>query len=91
MESFKRTKDPAEIDDRGYDFASDLEDGEAIVSALVEVAAGLVLEASGFEDTIATARISGGAAGDTYRVSFQITTSNGRTLRASGLQYVEER
>lgn len=72
-------KDPDAVLPWYWDWTDWLASGEAIASSLMTVSPGLVLDSSGNSATSATAWLSGGTTGTSYRVSNRITTSQGRT------------
>lgn len=86
-------KQPAE--DRLYsmNFASMLAPGETIssVSSVVVAPAGLTLSgAASASGTEAFQRISGGTAGQRYKVTFVVVTSSGNTLEGEGYMQVKD-
>lgn len=89
MDSF--TKDPAAVLDYGCDWSEWLAAGETLAAATWAVPAGLVLESSDHNTTLAVAWLSGGASGTTYQVTNHIETSAGRVDERSILIYVQER
>ena len=83
--------DTESVLDYSTSWASWLSDGETITSYVVTVPAGLT-KASDSEDAgVVTAWISGGTAGENYRVEYKITTSAGRTDERSITISVRER
>ena len=80
-------KDPQETVRLGVDFANLLATGETISTAAVSIrtAAGVAVSAmlSGSpvsEGAIVRQLITGGTAGQSYKLSFTVTTSTGQTL-----------
>lgn len=73
-------KDPDAVLDYKVDYSSWLADGETISTATVTVDAGITKDSSSVTDsnTSVTAWLSGGTAGDNYKVTYHITTSDGR-------------
>lgn len=85
------TKDPDARLDFGCDWSEWLRDGETIVNATWDVPAGLTLDTADYNTTLAVVWLSGGAPGAVYRITNQITTSEGRTDERSLLILVQER
>ena len=73
------TKDPDAILDFSVDWSTWLNEGETITASAWTVPTGLTLDSSTFDDTGATAWLSGGTHRRTYTVTNRITTSDGRT------------
>lgn len=73
------TKDPDALLDYQVDWSAWLVDGDTIASSTWEVQSGLTLETDASSTTTATAWLSGGTAGATYRVTNRITTAAGLT------------
>lgn len=72
-------KDPQAVLDWIWDWGDEwLDSGETIVTSVMTVSAGLVLDSSTNSTTTATAWLSGGTAGQPYTVANRITTSVGR-------------
>ena len=73
------TKDPDSVLDYIMDF-SDWLDTDTITSHTVTVDSGITKDSSSNTTTTVTAWISGGTAGNTYDVTFRITTVGGREI-----------
>lgn len=91
-----RTKDPAEVLDFVVDWSGAypgpaLEAGETISASTFDVAAGLTADSDSATTTTATVWLSGGTAGVAYKVTNEITTSEGRTLVFSFKVWVRDR
>lgn len=91
-----RTKDPAEVLDFVVDWQGvfpgpALEVGETITGSAFEVPAGITLDSATSTASTATAWLSGGTAGEAYKVTNEITTSAGRTLVFSFKVWVRDR
>lgn len=91
-----RTKDPAEVLDFEVDWQGPhpgpaLEAAETILASSFEVPAGITLDSDSSTATTATAWLSGGTAGEAYKVTNEITTSAGRTLVFSFKVWVRDR
>jgi hypothetical protein len=71
-------KDPEAVLDYVWDWSDWLEVGETIVTALVTVPTGLVLDLQTNTTTTVTAWLSGGTIGNGYAVNCHITTTTGR-------------
>ena len=74
-------KDPSDRLDYTVSFARVFEDGEEIYSAIWTVPAGIVKETSFFGANTATIVLSGGTAGQTYRLGLDVTTNQGSPAR----------
>lgn len=85
------TKDPAAILDYGFDWRSWLAAGETITSFTVTVTNGITLNSSAHANGVIEAWLSGGAAGTTYTLNCQITTSASRVDERSIAIVVTER
>jgi hypothetical protein len=83
--------DPEAVLDYSTSWSSWLDDGETISSYTVTVPAGLTLASDSEDAGVVTAWISGGTAGENYRVEYKITTSAGRTDERSITISVRER
>lgn len=83
VSKFWVTKDPHAVLPYGFDWTEWLETGDAIASATWTVtspsddAAPIVVDSDSETDTVATAVLSGGTAGNTYYLTCRITTDNG--------------
>lgn len=71
-------KDPAAVLDYAVDWGRWLDEGETITDHTVTATPGIVVDTTGEADGKVTAWLSGGTAGNTYTVSYAITTSAGR-------------
>lgn len=71
-------KDPKAVLDYAFDWTDWLADGETISSYVVEVETGLTEDSNGVLLGVVTVWLSGGTAGETYKVACTITTSEGR-------------
>lgn len=85
------SKDPAAVLDYKLDWSDWMEDGDTITDDTVTVPAGLTLDSSSHDDASVTFWLSGGTAGQHYRVTVQITTSAGRVDERSVSVKVQER
>lgn len=83
--------DPESVLDHQFDWSLWLESGETIVSYVVTVPTGITLASDGRVGAVVTAWVSGGTAGNRYRVECKITTSEGRTDERSITLSVQER
>lgn len=72
-------KDPTDTDDFSIDWVNYLSEGETIASDAAS-GTGVTVDAHSTADTLSTARLSGGTAGDNASILFTITTSSGRVL-----------
>lgn len=92
-------KDPNEILDYGFDWDDDtvgpyLESGETIDTSAWTVPTGLTKVSDSQSDTVTKIVLSGGTAGEEYRVTNRIVTQGGdipRTVDRSFVILVEER
>lgn len=76
-------KDPSDVDDYGYDFAGELS-GEKIETATVSIApSSLSAGPPVVTRSVVSVRLSGGNDGQSYRITYNIDTSSGRTLERS--------
>lgn len=83
MSSF--SKDPDEKKDYGFDWTAAL-NGDTISASVWTIPAPLVKESTppeSFNDTSTTVWISGGLAGENYRIENEVTTAAGRVLEES--------
>ena len=71
-------KDPDAVLDYQWQWASWLATGDAIDTATVTADTGLVVDSSTATSDTVTAWLSGGTAGENYRVTCRITTDGGR-------------
>lgn len=77
-------KAPEDILDYEWDWSTWLPTGDTIATVSFTAADGLIIESNPAVSntaTTATAFISGGAAGESYAVTCQITTAGGRTAQ----------
>lgn len=72
------SKDPDASLQYGFDWSPWLNDGETILSHEIEATTGITVETSSATTTAVTVWLSGGTAGDRYRVTCRITTSAGQ-------------
>lgn len=88
-------KDPASRLDYAVDWGAAYLDGQAITASHwtvePEEAGGVSVAAHGFDPLIATATLSGGVAGMTYRVANRVTLSDGQIDERSLTIRVEQR
>lgn len=73
-------KVPGETVDVTFDWSPELTAGQTISSAAWAGTAGLTLGGSGVVGALATQRISGGVAGQDYRLTCTITKNNGEVV-----------
>lgn len=71
-------KDPNAVLDYQWDWSDWLDEGETITVAVITVPAGLTLDSQVDTGATVTAWLSGGTAGDGYRIICHIETSEGR-------------
>lgn len=71
-------KDPDAVLDYTLDWDAWLADTDTIASAVFTVASGLTKDSEEFTDDTSTVWLSGGTAGESYKVSCRITTVAGR-------------
>lgn len=86
-------KQPAESRLYSMDFSPLLQPGETIASVVSVTAApvGLTLNGSAsYAGQKAFQRIEGGTAGESYKVTFVVTTSDSNTLESEGILQVRE-
>ena len=79
MARFNFVKDPNAQLDWQFNWSDWLEVGETISSASFIVDDGLTTDSTGHDDTVATIWVSGGTAGNVYRVTNRVVTSADRT------------
>jgi hypothetical protein len=72
-------KDPASVVDFQIDWTLWLDVGDAISTSSWTVPAGVTQDSSSYTTSAATVWLSGGTAGEVYKVVNQITTTGGRT------------
>lgn len=78
MARFNFTKDPDAVLDYQFNWEDWLEDGETISTSTFLVD-GLTIDSQGHNTTRATVWLSGGGAGNVYRVTNRVVTSDSRT------------
>lgn len=86
MSQILAIKDPGEVKDYQIDWAGEspgprLVEGETIASSEWTVEEGITVDSEAADDTTATIWVSGGVAGQKYRLTNEIMTSDGRTYR----------
>lgn len=79
MARFNFIKDPSAQLDWQFNWSDWLDAGETILSASFIVDDGLTVDSTGHDDTVATVWVSGGTAGNVYRVTSRVMTSADRT------------
>lgn len=84
-------KDPNSVLDFLSDWTGWLAEGETIAALSVIVPTGITKDSDTHDDTSATVWLSGGSAGNTYAVTFRITTNQARTDDRTIKIYVTER
>jgi hypothetical protein len=84
-------KDPSSVLDYSVDWGRWLDAGETITAHNVTVPAGITLDSDTEADGKVTAWLSGGTAGQSYNVTYHITTSAGRTDERSIAVLVRDR
>lgn len=70
-------KDPYAVLDYSLDWTNWMPSGDTISAISITADAGITIDSSTNTDYIATAYISGGTAGTTYNIEYNITTTNG--------------
>lgn len=85
------TKDPEAVLDYSWDWQHWLEAGETITAASVTVPAGLTKDSESNNTTSVTVWLSGGTAGESYAVTCEIETTEGRTDQRSITILVRDR
>jgi len=90
LATFSITKDPQAVLDYQLNWSNWLT-GDTIAASTITPAAGLTLDSEANTTTTQTAWLSGGAAGVTYDVVFEITTDGGRTDQRTLAVIVMER
>ena len=70
-------KDPYAVLDYSLDWTNWMPSGDTISAISITADAGITVDSSTNTDYIATANISGGTAGTTYNIEYNITTTNG--------------
>ena len=84
-------KDPSSVLDYSVDWGRWLGDGETITAHDVTAPAGITLDSDDETDGKVTAWLSGGTAGQSYTVTFGVTTSAGRQDERSITVLVRDR
>ena len=77
------TKDPDEDLDYQFDWTGSLEEDETIASYTLTVPTGITSHDDSNTDTAVIFWLSGGTAGETYRIECEITTSASRVYKRS--------
>ncbi len=76
-------KDPNAVLDYGFNWRPEgeewLEEDETITSYVITVPTGITKDSDSESDGVVTVWLSGGTAGENYKVACKITTSSGRT------------
>lgn len=72
-------KDPSAVLDYVFDWSDWLATGEVISSHVITVDTGLTKDSSSEASGVVTVWLSGGTAGENYKVACLVTTSAGRT------------
>jgi hypothetical protein len=85
-----QVKDPADIDDFGWDFTDLLNTGETIATKQILAPTGVTAAAPTETGGIVTSRVSGGTLGANYDVPCRVTTSTGRTLDRALRLYIRD-
>lgn len=82
MRTFEETKDPSELKDYQFTWASQLDDGETVTGQTVTIvdAAGTTNPANTLATPVSRVWLQGGTHGGTVVFTIQVTTSGGRTL-----------
>ncbi|OQC18926.1 MAG: hypothetical protein BWX69_03144 [Planctomycetes bacterium ADurb.Bin069] len=84
--------DPDELLDYGIDWSTRLEEGDRIVaSTWTTPPGGPTLSTPGRTDTATTIWITGGTAGESYRIGNRVTTAAGRVMDDSKRLTVREK
>ena len=84
------TKDPSAVLDWAYDWTDWLAAAETITNHTITADTGLTVDSSTDDIGVVTVWLSGGTAGENYKVACLITTSAGRTdERAIWIKVVE--
>jgi hypothetical protein len=77
--SLSNIKDPSAVLDWMFDWTDWLASGETIISHTITVDTGITNDSSTEDDGKVTVWLSGGTAGENYKVACLIVTSAGRT------------
>lgn len=85
------SKDPQAVLDYQFDWSSWLADSETISSFTVTATTGLTVDSSSNTNSVVTAWISGGTAGEIYYVDCKIVTNAARTDSRKIIISVEDR
>lgn len=83
-------KDPNSVEDFAFNWVMDL-NGDSITSSSFELPDGLTQVSIANDATKTQIFVSGGARGQTYRITNRIVTSGGRTFDKTIRIYVKER
>lgn len=85
-------KDPSDVKDYIVDFTNQLDSGETVSTRTVTAQSGITVDSSAI---VASAKVrvwlSGGTAGNDYRVTVQAVTSESRTHEVDGICRVRNR
>lgn len=86
-------KDPDAVLDYGFDWGTDdwLESGETIVDSVWVVESGITKDSDSLSSLLTKIWLSGGTAGEQYRINNKVTTSAGRIDERSFVVLVENR
>jgi len=84
-------KSPADVADYYVDWSNFLATTENIDSVAVTATTGLTVGTKDFTNKVARVRLSGGTNGNTYGVTFVITTSSGETFSVTKNLIVQTR
>lgn len=85
MSAFKKFKDPQAVLDYVFDWSDWLGADTITGTPTWAVPSGLTKDSQSNTTTTATAIISGGTAGDDYKIACKITTVGGRTDERTGI------
>lgn len=83
-------KDPDDVKDYQLDWSGRLSDLENISSSEWLVPEGVTMESDSFQDRRSTIWLSGGTAGERYRLTNRVRTSEGRTYDQSVILNCQE-
>lgn len=72
-------KDPGSTLDWQFNWASWLENGEAVTGSTFVADSGITIASNSFTATTATVWLAGGTAGTKYKVTNSVTTNQGRS------------
>lgn len=76
-------KDPGEVKDYAVDWTAHLAASETVTTSTWVVATGLTKDSDSTTTTLATIWLSGGTAGEEYRVTNHVITNQGREFERS--------